>query len=92
MTTLADGIIRPLTTLKVSRGHYARCVRSFLTSVVRKDTQGRTRERIKVDLKESAAAHADFAKKIPKSREAYLKRCQELKVGLLDHSSYPFAH
>jgi len=59
VTTLADGIIRPLTTLK--------------------DTQGRTRERVKVDLKESAAAHADFAKKIPKSREAYLKRCQELK-------------
>ncbi|KAI0287230.1 Rho GTPase activation protein [Russula brevipes] len=44
-----------------------------------KEAHGRIRERVQADLKESTATHADLAKKIPKFREAYLRKCQELK-------------
>jgi hypothetical protein len=63
-------------------------MRSFLTRPELKGTQTLTRERIKKDLKESASVYADLAKRIPKIKEAYLKRCQELKVGFSAFRSF----
>ncbi|KAI0252694.1 hypothetical protein BJV78DRAFT_331476 [Lactifluus subvellereus] len=45
-----------------------------------KETQDRTRKRIKEDLKDSAAAHTDYAENtLPKLKRAYLKKCQEFE-------------
>ncbi|KAH9964547.1 hypothetical protein BC827DRAFT_1259589 [Russula dissimulans] len=49
-----------------------------------KETQDRTRKRIKEDLKGSTAAHVDFAENtLPKLKRAYIKKCQEFE----DHRS-----
>ncbi|KAI9445530.1 hypothetical protein H4582DRAFT_2109166 [Lactarius indigo] len=46
-----------------------------------KETQDRTRKRIKEDLKESTSAHTEFAENtLPKFKRAYLKKCQEFEV------------
>lgn len=46
-----------------------------------KETQDRTRKRIKEDIKSSTAAHTDFAENtLPKYKRAYLKKCQEFEV------------
>ncbi|KAH9027952.1 hypothetical protein EDB85DRAFT_78971 [Lactarius pseudohatsudake] len=43
-----------------------------------KDTQDRARKRVKDDLKESAAAYADYAENtLPKLKRAYFRKCQE---------------
>ncbi|KAH8979730.1 hypothetical protein EDB86DRAFT_2983704, partial [Lactarius hatsudake] len=43
-----------------------------------KDAQDRTRKRVKDDLKESAAAYADYAENtLPKLKRAYFRKCQE---------------
>ncbi|KZW02078.1 RhoGAP-domain-containing protein [Exidia glandulosa HHB12029] len=43
-----------------------------------RETQERTKKRIREDLKESITAHADFAENtLPRLKRAYLKRCQE---------------
>lgn len=48
-----------------------------------KETQDRTRKRIKEDLKESTTAHTDFAENtLPKFKRAYLKKCQEYEVNI----------
>jgi hypothetical protein len=45
-----------------------------------KETQDRTRKRIKEDIKSSTAAHTDFAENtLPKYKRAYLKKCQEFE-------------
>ncbi|KAI9512277.1 hypothetical protein F5148DRAFT_1163734 [Russula earlei] len=49
-----------------------------------KETQDRTRKRIREDLKGSTAAHVEFAENIlPKLKRAYIKKCQEFE----DHRS-----
>ncbi|OJA07951.1 hypothetical protein AZE42_05927 [Rhizopogon vesiculosus] len=49
-----------------------------LTSL--KETQERTRKRIKEDLKESGAAYTDYAENmLPKLKRTYLKKCQEVE-------------
>lgn len=46
-----------------------------------KETQDRTRKRIKEDIKSSTVAHTDFAENtLPKYKRAYLKKCQEFEV------------
>ena len=46
-----------------------------------KESQDRTRTRIKEDLKASTTAHTDFAENtLPKFKRAYLKKCQEFEV------------
>ncbi|KAG1828658.1 hypothetical protein EV424DRAFT_1591631 [Suillus variegatus] len=51
-----------------------------LTSL--KETQERTRKRIKEDLKESGSAYTDYAENtLPKLKRAYLKKCQEVEVS-----------
>ncbi|KAI0271619.1 hypothetical protein BC834DRAFT_860454 [Gloeopeniophorella convolvens] len=43
-----------------------------------RESQDRTRKRIKDDIKESASAHTDYAEStLPKLKRAYLKKCQE---------------
>ncbi|KAI0035293.1 hypothetical protein K488DRAFT_76750 [Vararia minispora EC-137] len=45
-----------------------------------KETQERTRKRVKEDIKESASAHTDFAEsQLPKLKRAYLRKCQEVE-------------
>ncbi|KAG2123602.1 hypothetical protein DEU56DRAFT_829349 [Suillus clintonianus] len=49
-----------------------------LTSL--RETQERTRKRIKEDLKESGSAYIDYAENtLPKLKRAYLKKCQEVE-------------
>ncbi|KDQ54847.1 hypothetical protein JAAARDRAFT_181517 [Jaapia argillacea MUCL 33604] len=44
-----------------------------------KETQERTRKRIKEDLKESIAAHVDYAENtLPRLKRNYLRKCQEV--------------
>ncbi|KIJ68806.1 hypothetical protein HYDPIDRAFT_107059 [Hydnomerulius pinastri MD-312] len=45
-----------------------------------KETQERTRKRIKEDLKDSTAAYTDYAENaLPKLKRNYLKKCQEVE-------------
>ncbi|KAG8220143.1 hypothetical protein J3R82DRAFT_1169 [Butyriboletus roseoflavus] len=45
-----------------------------------KETQERTRKRIKEDLKESTAAYSDYAENtLPKLKRTYVKKCQEVE-------------
>ncbi|KAH0838640.1 hypothetical protein J3R83DRAFT_6965 [Lanmaoa asiatica] len=45
-----------------------------------KETQERTRKRIKEDLKESHSAYSDYAENtLPKLKRSYLKKCQEVE-------------
>ncbi|KAG2345304.1 RhoGAP-domain-containing protein [Suillus weaverae] len=49
-----------------------------LTSL--RETQERTRKRIKEDLKESGSAYTDYAENtLPKLKRTYLKKCQEVE-------------
>ncbi|KAI0005390.1 hypothetical protein BJV74DRAFT_804021 [Russula compacta] len=49
-----------------------------------KETQDRTRKRVREDLKDSTAAHVEFAENtLPKLKRSYLKKCQEYE----DHRS-----
>jgi hypothetical protein len=51
---------------------------------MQKETQDRTRKRIKEDLKGSASAHADFAENtLPKLKRAYIKKCQDFEVTII---------
>ncbi|KAH8997007.1 hypothetical protein EDB86DRAFT_3043847 [Lactarius hatsudake] len=55
-----------------------------------KDTQDRTRKRVKDDLKESATAYADYAENtLPKLKKAYFRKCQEYEVTLSEFAT-PF--
>ncbi|KAI0063187.1 RhoGAP-domain-containing protein [Artomyces pyxidatus] len=55
-----------------------------------KDTQERTRKRMKEDLKDSAAAHADYAENVlPKLKRAYLKKCQDVEDHRLGSATSP---
>ncbi|KAI0307495.1 hypothetical protein B0F90DRAFT_1674209 [Multifurca ochricompacta] len=59
---------------------------------VLKESQDRTRKRIKEDLKGSALAHADYAENtLPKLKRAYLKKCQEFEDHRLASASSPSA-
>ncbi|EJD04273.1 uncharacterized protein FOMMEDRAFT_146262 [Fomitiporia mediterranea MF3/22] len=50
-----------------------------------KETQDRTRKRIKDDLKESAAAHQDYAENVlPRLKRTYFKKCQEVEDNKLN--------
>ncbi|KAF8446335.1 hypothetical protein L210DRAFT_3610805 [Boletus edulis BED1] len=54
------------------------CVNSLMTL---KETQERTRKRIKEDLKDSISTYSDYAENaLPKLKRAYLKKCQEVEV------------
>ena len=45
------------------------------------ETQDRTRKRVKEELKESTATHAEFAEsQLPKLKRAYIRKCQEVEV------------
>ncbi|KAI0047664.1 RhoGAP-domain-containing protein [Auriscalpium vulgare] len=45
-----------------------------------KESQERTRKRIKEDIRESATAHSDFAEsQLPKLKRTYLKKCQDVE-------------
>ncbi|KAI5124481.1 hypothetical protein M0805_008363 [Coniferiporia weirii] len=45
-----------------------------------KDTQDRTRKRIKEDIKDSTNAHQDYAENVlPRLKRAYFKKCQEVE-------------
>ncbi|KAI0317997.1 hypothetical protein OF83DRAFT_1171488 [Amylostereum chailletii] len=45
-----------------------------------KESQERTRKRVKEDIKESAGAHNDYADNtLPKLKRAYLRKCQEVE-------------
>ncbi|THH12879.1 hypothetical protein EW146_g7284 [Bondarzewia mesenterica] len=45
-----------------------------------RETQDRTRKRVKEELKESASMHADFAdNQLPKLKRQYLRKCQEVE-------------
>jgi hypothetical protein len=47
-----------------------------------KETQERTRKRIKEDLKDSMNAHLDYQENVlPKLKKAYLKRSQDVDVS-----------
>jgi hypothetical protein len=49
-----------------------------------KETQDRTRKRIKEDLKNSASAHTEYAENtLPKLKRAYIKKCQEFEVTII---------
>ncbi|KAF8139875.1 hypothetical protein EV363DRAFT_1498278 [Boletus edulis] len=53
------------------------CVNSLMTL---KETQERTRKRIKEDLKDSISTYSDYAENaLPKLKRAYLKKCQEVE-------------
>ncbi|KAI9572604.1 hypothetical protein HD554DRAFT_2202498 [Boletus coccyginus] len=51
------------------------------TLMALKETQERTRKRIKEDLKSSISAYSDYAENtLPKLKRTYLKKCQEVEV------------
>jgi len=51
---------------------------------IQKETQDRTRKRIKEDLKDSASDHADYAENtLPKLKRAYIKKCQDFEVTII---------
>ncbi|KAG6371594.1 hypothetical protein JVT61DRAFT_9304 [Boletus reticuloceps] len=53
------------------------CVNSLMTL---KETQERTRKRIKEDLKDSISTYSDYAENaLPKLKRTYLKKCQEVE-------------
>ncbi|KAF8272362.1 hypothetical protein EI94DRAFT_1776950 [Lactarius quietus] len=60
-------------------------LRTLTTEVIHpltalKETQDRTRKRIKDDLKASTLAHTEFAENtLPKFKRAYLKKCQDFE-------------
>jgi hypothetical protein len=57
---------------------------SHIGLINQKETQDRTRKRIKEDLKASTIAHTDFAENtLPKVKRAYLKKCQEFEVKMM---------
>lgn len=46
-----------------------------------RETQERTRKRIKEDLKDSTAAHQEYAENVlPRLKRGYLRKCQEVEV------------
>lgn len=46
-----------------------------------RETQERTRKRIREDLRESTLAHQEYAETVlPRLRRTYLKKCQEVEV------------
>ncbi|KAF9229718.1 RhoGAP-domain-containing protein [Gyrodon lividus] len=50
------------------------------TLMTLKETQDRTRKRIKEDLKHSSSAYTDFSENtLPKLKRTYLKKCQEVE-------------
>ncbi|KAG9314701.1 hypothetical protein JVU11DRAFT_5510 [Chiua virens] len=56
-----------------------------------KETQERTRKRIKEDLKESSVAYSDYAENtLPKLKRTYLKKCQEVEDHKQAAASTPF--
>lgn len=55
-----------------------------------RETQERTRKRIKEDLKDSTAAHQDYAENVlPRLKRGYLKKCQEAEVRATPHVIVP---
>ena len=47
-----------------------------------RETQERTRKRIKEDLRDSTQAHQDYAENVlPRLKRTYLKKCQEVEVS-----------
>jgi len=87
LNTLTTDIIHPLTALKASLPFDSHTNR-HIGLTYQKETQDRTRKRIKEDLKESTSAHTEFAENtLPKFKRAYLKKCQEFEVNItLYHS------
>ena len=57
------------------------------TLIYPKETQDRTRKRIKEDLKNSASDHSDYAENtLPKLKRAYIKKCQDFEVTIISPS------
>ncbi|KAL5495565.1 hypothetical protein ACEPAI_1028 [Sanghuangporus weigelae] len=55
-----------------------------------RETQDRTRKRIKDDLKESAAAHQDYLDNVlPRLKRTYFKKCQDVEDNKLNALSPP---
>ena len=58
-----------------------------------KETQDRTRKRIKEDIKDSTLAYQEYADhNLPRAKRAYLKKCQEVEVGIFDVVMLTFLH
>ena len=79
--TLSTDIINPLITLKVPFRHHFPFV--VTTHTFSQDTQDRIRKRIREDLKDAVNAHSDYAENVyPKLKRSYLKKAQEVEVGI----------
>jgi hypothetical protein len=80
LATLTVDVVNALTSLKVRLTPSSPSCESVIFGC--KETQERTRKRIKEDLKESGVAYTDYAENtLPKLKRTYLKKCQEVEVS-----------